>query len=66
MIKGSKKLKVCRHLDFSTLIPDNPQPPICKLGHGFSSACMSKNTCPDYKFSIGISLDTLKEKYGLQ
>lgn len=64
MKKGSRKSEVCRYIDFSPLVPDNPEPPICKMGHGWSSGCMKNNTCPDYKYSWGRTLESIKEEYG--
>ena len=59
-----KKLESCEHIDFSPLIPDNPQPPLCEVGHGWSSDCMKSNSCPDYKPSIGYSLEEVKKRIG--
>jgi hypothetical protein len=65
MKKGSRKLKNCSHIDFSTLVPDNPQPPICKLGHGWSGACIQKNNCPDYQPAWGRTWEAIKEELGI-
>ncbi len=61
----TKKLNSCKYIDFSPCIPDNPQPPICKLGHGWSSSCMKPNSCPEYKHDIGYNLEDIKKKYNL-
>ncbi len=65
MKKGSRKLKNCKYIDFSTLVPDSPQPPLCMLGHGWSSACMAPNFCPDYKPAWGRTWESVKQEVGL-
>lgn len=66
MRKGSKKLEHCKYIDFSPLVPDNPQPPVCNLGRNeFSTDCMKPNLCPGYKSAWGISWEALKKKLGL-
>lgn len=65
MKKGSRKLKHCEHINFSPLVPNNPQSPICERGHSWRNECMFPNECPDYKPAWGITLEAVKEKYGL-
>lgn len=62
----SVKIPSCKHIDFSPCIPDNPEPPLCKKGHGWSGDCMGKNDCPDYEQGIAYSLSEVKKKYGLE
>lgn len=56
------ELEVCGHIDFSLCVPDNPQPPVCELGHGFSGDCLKSNDCPDYKMTIAYSLEEVRER----
>ena len=60
------KIESCKHNDFSPCLPDNPQPPVCEVGHGWSSGCLHKNDCPDYQESEGLTLEEVKLKYGIE
>lgn len=60
------KIEVCSNIDFTPCLPDNPQPPICKLGHGWSSDCLKSNDCSDYKPSSGYSLEEVRKKFGVK
>ena len=55
-----KQSEVCCQINFSPCIPDNPEPPLCELGHGWSMDCMKENKCPDYKPSTVLTLEELK------
>lgn len=60
MIKGSRKITECRNLDFNPCIPDNPEPPLCKIGYGFSSDCLKgNNKCTDYKYGWAITYEEM-------
>ena len=52
----------CKYSDFSPLAVDSPEPPICKLGHGWSSDCLKENLCPDYKPSTAFTLDEVRTR----
>ena len=60
------KIEVCQQIDFSPCLPDDPQAPICNLGHGWSSGCLKGNSCPDYQPSEGLTLEEVKLKYSIE
>ncbi len=62
----SVRIPSCRHIDFSPCIPDNPQPPSCKKGHGWSQGCMEQNPCSNYEQGIAYPWSEIKKKYGLE
>lgn len=57
------QIESCRHIDYSPLVPDNPQPPLCKLGHGWSKDCLTINDCLDYEPATALTLEEFKAKY---
>lgn len=58
------KSNLCGHIDWSPIRPDDPEPPICKLGHGFSGECMKRNMCPEYQESEVFTFEEVKRWIG--
>ncbi len=59
------ELDHCANIDFSPLLPDNPQSPECMKGYGWSEDCLKPNPCPDYCHADGITLEELKKELGM-
>ncbi len=55
------EIDMCAHIDFSPTAPDNLQPPLCKIGYGWSSDCMKPNGCPYYCHMMAITLLVKKQ-----
>ena len=60
------KEESCEHNDFSPCSLDNPEQPVCEIGHGWSSDCLHKNNCQDYCPTEGLSLEEVKTMYNIK